>query len=91
MGLLTNIGFDLGLLENPSVRCFKNRIKHKFLLWKWESLGVHNLELVNISKWGANNWHKYELDIECKDCKARFNRFGVNESELINNGFELPK
>lgn len=74
-----------------SISCPKILKHHKFLWFHWTTEGNHDLELIDLSIWGHPDWHNWEITVKCKVCGASIRRFGIEETEIIRAGIELPK
>ena len=72
------------IFENHDVRCPEN--PQRYLFGLINTLGHHDLEVVEHKPWGSPSWCKYEVTLKCKRCGARLNRFGIDESTMIRAG-----
>lgn len=83
MGLFFTTPEQIAIEKGCSER---QRKKHKFLWFVWETSRPHFWELHDIDRWGALSWRNYEITLKCRDCGLSYNRFGVSEAELVSNG-----
>lgn len=79
------------VFRHHGTSCPKILKHHKFLWFRWTTEGKHDLELTDISNWGPPSWHYWEITAKCKVCGASMREFGINETDIIRAGIELPK